>query len=857
MRPFRPAWLAGLLPALVLTGCGVFVPAQQRIAAARRDIQGGDWQRARIELNKALESRGHHPQAWLLLAEVSLDTGDTKGAKTALDDALAAGATGPELDALRVRMWLAAGQPQAVLDAVTRHAIHLSEPERSFALARAHNELGKPDEALASLKSVLAQQPGLAEAHVLMGESLAGKGALAAALQEAEAAERLDPKSSDAPLLAGRLLMAVGQFAAAERSLSLALKHMPPDEPIGQRATALSALTDMQLRLGQLDAAAGSQRALARCAPGAALTQLLGARIKIARGDARGAVDELELLTVSAPDFMQARLLLGAELLAAGKPEQAQVQLAAVLERIPGSVEARALLATAQLDASQPEAALNVLVPVLTAQAPNPRLLALAGAIAVRLDGADHVLAVLASADGVDPQNKNVRLNLAQAYLGAGRPDLALGLLQPLGAPGNLRAESLLIAALRGAEGPRAADAEVQRLLAAQPRSSAILNAAAEYHVTRRDFAAARRLLGDSLKLDPENPATSLELARVDAAAGDLQAAQGILRDMLALHPQALPVRIALAQVLADAKVYPQALSVLGAAGPSATGQTALEFATARVYLAEGDLPQASRALDRAIALDPGNPAIAHEGVTLLLQAKQYGAALERVATWLVSRPADPDALALEGNAEEGLGNTAAALTAYAQAQKLQPSGALAVKLLQIHRAANAVHPEQSLVQWLARNPHDVFAREALAQYELETRQLKSAGLEFAAVLAQAPDNVVALNDLAWIDDEIGDPHALSLAERAYQLAPDSPDVNDTLGWILAREGQAAQALPRLAQAVTLAPTDPEIEYHYAYALFKRGQKLQARTILSKLLSKPAAFDSRDEAERLLAAAKG
>lgn len=856
MRPLRLAWLAGLLPALVLTGCGAFVSAQQRIAAARRDIQGGDWQRARIELNKALESRGHHPQAWLLLAEVSLDTGDTKGAKTALDAALAAGAAGPELDALRVRMWLAAGQPQAVLDAITRHVIHLSEPERSFALARAHNELGKPDEALASLKSVVAQQPGLAEAHVLMGESLAGKGALAAGLQEAEAAERLDPKSSDAPLLAGRLLIAVGQFAAAERSLSLALKDMPLDEPIGQRATALSALTDMQLRLGQLDAAAGSQRALARCAPRAPLTQLLDARIKIARGDPRGAVDELELLTVSAPDFMQARLLLGAELLAAGKPEQAQVQLAAVLERIPGSLEARALLATAQLDASQPEAALNVLVPVLTAQAPNPRLLALAGAIAVRLDGADHVLAILAS-DGVDPQNKNVRLNLAQAYLGAGRPDLALGLLQPLGAPGNLRAESLLIAALRGAEGPRAADAEVQRLLAAQPRSAAILDTAAEYQVTRRDFAAARRLLGDSLKLDPKNPATALELARVDAAAGDLQAAQGILRDMLALHPQALPVRIALAQVLADAQVYPEALSVLGAAGPSATGQTALEFATARVYLAQGDLPRAKRALDRAIALDPGNPAIAHEGVTLLLQAKQYGAALERVAGWLVGRPADPDALALEGNAEEGLGNTAAALTAYAQAQKLQPSGALAVKLLQIQRAANTVHPEQSLVQWLARNPHDVFAREALAQYELGTRQLKSAALEFAAVLAQAPDDVVALNDLAWIDDEIGDPHALSLAERAYRLAPDSPGVNDTLGWILAREGRTAEALPRLIQAVTLSPTDPEIEYHYAYALFKRGQKLQARTILSKLLSTPAAFDSRDEAERLLAAAKG
>lgn len=857
MSTCRAATAGVLALTLLMASCGVVVSPRQRIEAARKDMASGDWRGASIQLNKALTSKAYKAQAWELLAEISLDTGDVRGGLADMREAVAAGAAGAAIDVLRVRIWLAAGRPQTVLDAIAQHAVHLGEPEQSFALARAYNALGQTGRALAILKSLLAQQPELAEAHILMGESLAAKGMLAPALQEAETAGRLDPKSTEAPLLTGQVLMAGGQFAAAERSLSRAVERMPPDEPVGPRAMALSALTDAQLRQGQLAAAVASQRVLAHWVPGAPITHLLDARIKIARGDVRDAVSELELLVGRAPHFVEARLLLGAELVAVGKPDQAQVQLAAVLARMPGNLEAEKLLTIAHLNANEPEAALNLLAPALTAQAPNPRLLALAGVAAVRLGGADRVLGLLASDDGVDPQNENVRLNLAQAYLSAARPDLSLEILRTLHAPGSLRKDRLLLAAVKGADGPRAADAEVQRLLAANPHSAGVLRVAAEYYTARRDFSTARRLLSESLKVDPANPATPFELASIDAAAGDLQAAQNILRGLLAQHPQALPVRIALARLLADTKAYPEALSVLRAAGQSVADQVALQYATASVYLAAGNLSRANDALDRAIASRPGDPAIAEQAVTILLAAKQYAAALDRVDAGLASRPADAGALALKGAAEEGLGNTAEALAAYELAQKLRPSRALALSLFELRLATHQVQPEQSLTQWLAIDPHDVFARQILAQYDLKTRRLKTAAREFSAVVNQAPDDLVALNNLAWIDDQIGDPQAQSLAERAYRLAPDSANVNDTLGWILAREGRITQALPRLAQAVKLSPADPDLEYHYAYVLSKGGQRLQAHVILTRLLSRPGSFDSRPDAERLLAATGG
>jgi cellulose synthase operon protein C len=125
--------------------------------------------------------------------------------------------------------------------------------------------------------------------------------------------------------------------------------------------------------------------------------------------------------------------------------------------------------------------------------------------------------------------------------------------------------------------------------------------------------------------------------------------------------------------------------------------------------------------------------------------------------------------------------------------------------------------------------------------------------------VAQRPQDAVALNNLAWLLGRHGGAEATkaqTLAERAYFLSPNN-DTADTLGWILARNGQAARAVPLLRRAAAVPgdqQPDPAAAFRLAYALDASGDKAEALKVLSPALADNRAFPERAEASRLLAA---
>ena len=56
------------------------------------------------------------------------------------------------------------------------------------------------------------------------------------------------------------------------------------------------------------------------------------------------------------------------------------------------------------------------------------------------------------------------------------------------------------------------------------------------------------------------------------------------------------------------------------------------------------------------------------------------------------------------------------------------------------------------------------------------------------------------------------------LLERASGLAPKSPAVLDSYGWVLHKFGRTSEGLPFLEQAVSLQPENAEIKAHYEEA---------------------------------------
>lgn len=922
INPAVAGWLGVLLASFSLAGCGAFLTSQYLMARAQREMHAGEWQQAGFDLRAVLHKNARNADAWLLLARLALDTGNRSGAAAALAHSRAAGATGPKVDVLQARVWLASGQPQALLAALRHRTIDLPQPDKTVMWARALLASGLPKEAIARIQPLVAQQPGLSEAQDVLAESLLQQGNVGPALEILRTAERLDPKSPQPPLLAGRIDAGLGHFHAAERSLTQSLARMLPSEPIADRAAALVGLTEARLVLGKIDAAVQSQRSLAGLAPQAPVTRLLAARIDLARKHLIAGTDALEQLVVDAPKFVPARVALAQALMQGGEFEQAEQQLQQAITQIPDNLQARGLLGAVQLKLGQPKEALSVLMPALSAMNPDPRLLSLIGEAVRRAGNPGALSAALQRARHDHPPDHAVINNVAAIYIGIGQAQRALALLEKSPDDGDLRRDELLITALRAVRGPGAAGQQVDALVAAHPDDPRLLDLAASYAAARDQLQRSRSLLRHALSLDPHDVARQIALANVEESGGDVGAAQKRLRAALLAHPDVLALRLALAGALMRTRSIAQARAVLEAA-PGAKSQPDVQFGLAQVALAENDLSGANFALDRAIAARPGGTGLVEDAGLLLMRANHYGAALKRFAQatamepsnalywldraraelalsqltparssleravglqprWLpavsvlalldirqgkgqaalsrvnaliASQPRNVQALTLKGDLEFALHQPAAAQNAYSAAERVQPGAVLAVKLYQVRLAMRAADPIQPLNEWLKREPADWRVRSVLANYYLQVMHAPQRAVpELREVLRQQPDNVLALNNLAWALRGTGNSEARSLAERAYRLAPQSAAVNDTLGWILVKGRQGAQALGYLARAVKLAPGDPELAFHYAYVLAKTGRQAEARRILSKILASPQPFDARGRARRLLAA---
>ena len=189
------------------------------------------------------------------------------------------------------------------------------------------------------------------------------------------------------------------------------------------------------------------------------------------------------------------------------------------------------------------------------------------------------------------------------------------------------------------------------------------------------------------------------------------------------------------------------------------------------------------------------------------------------------------------------------AIEAYEAAQRLQPRAAVAIKLFHVRRTAKLARPEEVLTQWLARAPADVEVRRVLASFYESNGMRAEAIAQYKRLQADGRSDAIALNNLAWLLHQEGDPAALEMARTAYELAPGAPEIADTYGWILVQTGNIQQGLEMLKRAEADGGQNGEIAYHLAVAHAKSGQKELAAQVLTKLLASTQDFPSRSEAE--------
>ncbi|HEX4959237.1 MAG TPA: tetratricopeptide repeat protein [Thermoanaerobaculia bacterium] len=385
--------------------------------------------------------------------------------------------------------------------------------------------------------------------------------------------------------------------------------------------------------------------------------------------------------------------------------------------RNPNDRDARLMAATLALTLERPDDAAELLV----GQPENdPAIRLLHGRVLVQKKDGPGAVALLQPLLANHPQGMEleVRRNLAEAQLLAGKPAEAVALLQ--GKTGDHPALVLLLGrAQRQAGNAAAALATLQPLAEKLPSDPNVLGdprpaaaIALEYGTLLLDAgraAEAMPYLDKGARYNPRNPEAWKTLARgLDATGKKEESRNALARAAEAAKPPAPRSAAAPAgtQTVAGGIAPPPAPGAQPPGEPLSPGlQNAMRF------LAQGQLDSALTAVRQELGVSKDSRARLVE-VRILLMQKKQGEALKSVQAALEKDPNNPDYIYLRGVVQMALSHFSSAEQDLRKALQLSPrhTGAmndLAVLLMNVKKTAEA---RSLLEQVLKINPQDQMA---------------------------------------------------------------------------------------------------------------------------------------------------
>lgn len=831
-------------------------PARLLLGETYLDL--GDVLPAEKELQKALDLGMPPLQVWPLLAQALLSRGEAQQLERRLDPAQIGNQ--PEMLVLRARALLALQQQDAAR-ALLQQVLQGRKdyPPALLVLARMALQGRDKDTALRLVEQVLQQQPQEPEALQMQADLLRMAGRLKEATAIYQrlcqlAVWRIQPRVELASLQIQQQ-----QYVQARAMLELARKLAPQNLLLNYT----QAMLDVQEKHYVL--ARDRLQMVLRAAPEYPAANLLMATVQRHLGDQVQAERAVRsVLNVYPRHPVALRQLAAIQL--------AQQQSAAALDTL-----APLLAAYQQPDsqppANQPDAALlamageahlqlrhyaqaMTLFEQASTRAPQQPMLIAAQAVAQLGMGQDAAASLsLQRAAALDGTSLRVGVLQVLAYLRQQQYAQAQTILQPLlnrhpdnpmlhnlyggvlqmqrqlpaarkqyelalnTAPGFLPAlDNLTRMDLAAGQGEQAR----QRLEAAWSRDSSnaeLALALATLAATQRQPTVQGRWLENALRLRPDDPAIILANAQFLMTQKQTERATSLLRQLLANQPDHLAALDMLASQLLQTSQFEAALAALERMLTLTPANPALLLRKAQACEGAALDPCASAALRQAVALQPDYPPAYTALVHYQLRKRQYGAAAATAAKLGTTSAHRALSYRLEGDIQMAQQHYPQAVAAYQRAQQTLPASAHVQALYAAQLRAGMSEPaRQQIDSWLRSHPDDQVTRLYWADSLRQQKDYAASQHQLELLLERQPDSPVALNNLAWLYQQLKDKRALAVAERAYRLAPDSAPVLDTLGWVLYEKGEVARALPILRQAASAAPQDQSIRQHLAMA---------------------------------------
>ena len=375
----------------------------------------------------------------------------------------------------------------------------------------------------------------------------------------------------------------------------------------------------------------------------------------------------------------------------------------------------------------------------------------------------------------------------------------------------------------------------LQDALADHPDESAFQLEQAALLQERGDIYGAFTILERLNVDDPEDGFVALELARVLTAIADMEPATADARTEQAIA--LLRTAIGSSEVAVEEKIeilvgylmlagmtdewHEVTSELIGLAQEAHPEEVKFAQMQADLAYERGDLRGTYEALERALAIDPGDREVWRDAVAVCAELELW----DQMATWgaqAIERfPLDAELHLLAAMGASATEDLTTALTLLRRGAPLAAN----IPLLK----ARFKSSEGDVLHDLGRD--------------------EEAAVAFEASLALQPDDPFVLNNHAYYLALRGAnlDRALACAERANALMPGTPSFLDTEAWVLHVLGRHAEALDAIESAMAAgASQDPEVLEHKADILRALGREEEAQETYK------TAIEAGGDAERIL-----
>ena len=503
----------------------------------------------------------------------------------------------------------------------------------------------------------------------------------------------------------------------------------------------------------------------------------------------------------------------------------------------------KALIEVEQNNLESAEQRLEALVAAAPKYWPAYRLL---GAVNIRQEQLGQATMYLRTVVNNDPADSAARVQLAELYVQRGDLDSARTLM---GAASGAANDALFLAFAGGVSQRAGLQQQAAQYFdqSEQRTSSSVqeLVSLSALYASSGEFDRAIRLLQGSSSAGAQNRQISdYLLALVYMRQGDLKAADEVatrLQQQQGGAAWTLNLRGVIALVRGDVAGAQTLFSKSLELEPR---NAVASLNMARVAVAEKDAPRAEKYLRQTLEVEPAQPLALIGLAQFAMGRRDFEAAralLDRMPESRARTRGEAELSARQGKFEDSA-------QLYDQLYAQEPSQEIALLGYDSARRAGRPNADAQLLRWHAEHPKDKQTNLVLASVALEKNELARAQSLYEDIVAVDPNQVTAINNLAWLYGERKDPRATQFGERALAAEPNNPAVADTVGWLYVRGGDAARGLPLLERAAKALPAERDVNFHLAVALADTGGSARAIQILEGLTGDGREFRSRAEA---------